>query len=52
VKSELEGFCAEFRHRVVFLEAKANGDSNRTTSATSATGNESRLNDMTVENKS
>jgi hypothetical protein len=49
VKSELEGSWGKFRHRVVFFEAKASGDSNNATSATRATGNESRLNDMAVE---
>ena len=49
MKSELDGSWAKFRHRVVFLEAKASGGSNSITSATRATGNESRLNDMAVE---
>ena len=49
MKSELDGSCAKFRHRVMLLEAKANGDSNSTPRAARATGNESRLNDMAVE---
>ena len=49
MKSEREGSWTKFRHRVVFLEAKANGGSNKATSATRATGIESRLNDMAVE---
>ena len=49
MKSELDGSWAKFRHRVVFFEAKASGDSDNTTSATRETGNESRLNDMGVE---
>lgn len=47
-KSELDGSCAKFLHRVTFLEARVGGDSNSTTRAMRAAGSESRLNDMTV----
>lgn len=49
VKSELDGSCAKFLHRVTFLEARASGDSNSTTKVMKAAGSESRLNGMTVE---
>ena len=49
VKSELDGSCAKFLHRVTFLEARASGDSNNITRAMRAAGSESRLNDMAVE---
>ena len=52
MKSELDGSWAKFRHRLVFLEARASGDSDSATRATRAAGIESRLNDMAVGGRS